>query len=82
MFAHPMIHPTGASPLMKAAPAVHPAAMGGPMRQPNPLAQQRAEVSLGLAKQRALAQALRGGGPPSPGFVPTPNRPAGIPQVR
>lgn len=87
MLSHPFIRPSGPAlggggAPMHAAP-VRPTPM--PMHQPNPMGQQRTEVALGLAKQRALAQALRGGSasgvpaaPANPGIM----RPQGIPQVR
>ena len=63
---------------------IHPMGVGGGGLGGG-LGGQRAEVGLALARQRALAGALRGG---SPGGVPPPPanpaimRPAGIPQVR
>lgn len=86
MLTHPFIRqPT--SPLVRAGagtpPMTHPGAM--PMRQPNPMAAQRTEVALGLARQRALANALRGGTntgaiqpAPNPGIV----KPQGLPTIR
>lgn len=60
--------------------SVHPA-----MRAQSPMGQQRTEIALGLARQRALANALRGGmtagvpqAAPNPGIV----KPQGLPMVR
>lgn len=65
-----------------AARPTHPALA---MRAQSPMGQQRTEIALGLARQRALANSLRGGmtagvpqAAPNPGIV----RPQGLPMVR
>lgn len=56
-----------------------------PMHAQSPMGTQRTEIALGLARQRALASALRGGmtagvpqAAPNPGIV----KPQGLPMVR
>jgi hypothetical protein len=85
MLTHPFIHPSvpGGALMGRPAPMVRPAPMA--VRPVNPILGQRAEVALGLQRQRALAQALRGGTPsgvPQSPVSPGITRPAGIPQVR
>lgn len=90
MLTHPFIRPSG--PALGGGGSMRPSPMGVqarpgamPMHQSNPMGSQRTEVALGLARQRMLANALRGG--TNTGAIqPTPNpgivKPQGLPQVR
>ena len=99
MMTHPFIRTAPTSPMaVRPAPVMGGGGGGGmmgggmaarpvrpAMRAQSPMGSQRTEIALGLARQRALAQALRGGmtagvpqATPNPGIV----RPQGLPMVR